>query len=190
MRRRQPFFALAAFGMVLIMLCWWIYFLRMREMLGKRVDKVEMRVGGLKGWADQIKKVRSDSQMVQSRADALTSVIGLRTIWLETLEAIHGAMLEGMWLTGLQPVIEKGRVTKIDISARGFLDQFTDRPDATATEQFTARLRALECFTDETTIIRELGGGTDDFAREFTIQAPLSVPINLEHAAPTPSGGQ
>ena len=190
MRRRQPFFALAAFGMVLIMLCWWIYFLRMREMLGKRVDKVEMRVGGLKGWADQIKKVRSDSQMVQSRADALTSVIGLRTIWLETLEAIHGAMLEGMWLTGLQPVIEKGRVTKIDISARGFLDQFTDRPDATATEQFTARLRALECFTDETTIIRELGGGTDDFAREFTIQAPLSVPINLEHAAPTPAGGQ
>jgi type IV pilus assembly protein PilM len=181
LRRRQPFFAMAALGVVLIMLCWWVYFLRMREMLGTRVEKVEARVGGLNSWAGQLQNVRADSQIVQARADKLTAVITLRTAWLETLNDIHGAMLEGMWLTGLEPVIQEGRVTHVDILARGFLDKLKDRPDATATEQFAARLGALDRFGDETMIIREPVVGSEAFAREFTIRAPLSEPIHLVH---------
>ncbi|MDP6491170.1 MAG: type IV pilus assembly protein PilM [Kiritimatiellia bacterium] len=180
MRRRQPFFAMAALGVVLIMLCWWVYFLRMREMLGERVTKVEARVGGLSAQAGKLQKVRKESAAVQAEADQLTSVIRLRTAWLDILESVRGVMLDGMWLTGWAPVIEDGRVTAVGISARGFMDQLKDLPDATATEQFAARLRALECFTEATKITRERGGGSDDFAREFTVEAPLAEPIVLD----------
>ena len=191
MRRRQPFFAMAALGVVLIMLCWWIYFLRMREMLGVRVEKVEDRVGGLNAQAGRLQKVNNESLGVQAKADTLTSVIRLRTAWLDMLEAVRGAMLDGMWLTGLETVIEGGNVTAVSISARGFLDQLKDLSDATATEQFATRLGALECFTEETKITREPVVGSDDFAREFTIQAPLSEPIVLDPVEKkTPPGGR
>ncbi len=180
MRRRQPFFVMAALGVVLIMLCWWVYFLRRQEMLGERVAKVEARVGGLSAQVGKLQQVRTESAAVQAEADQLTSVIRLRTAWLDMLEAVRGVMLDGMWLTGWSPVIKDGRITAVSISARGFLDQLKDLPDATATEQFAARLRALECFTEETKITREPVVGSDDFAREFTIQAPLAEPIVLD----------
>jgi type IV pilus assembly protein PilM len=190
MRRRQPFFAAAAFGVVLIMLCWWVYFLRMREMLGVRVEKVDSRVGGLNTQAGRLQKVRKDSDGVQAKADTLTSVIRMRTAWLDLLEAVRGAMLEGMWLTGLDPVIEKGQITAVSISARGFVDQLKDQPDQTATELFAARLGQLECFTEETKITRELAVNAGDFAREFTVQAPLSEAIVLDPVEETPPGGR
>jgi hypothetical protein len=163
----------------------------MREMLGERVTKVEARVGGLSAQAGKLKKVREESAGVQAQADRLTSVIRLRTAWLGMLEAVRGVMLDGMWLTGWSPVIEDGRVTAVTVSARGFLDKLKDLPDATATEQFAARLRALECFTDATRITREPVVGSDDFAREVTIRAPLVEPIVLDPVkSETPPGGR
>ncbi len=190
MRRRQPFFAMAALGMVLVMLCWWIYFLRMREMLGERVTKVEERVGGLNVQAGRLQGVRKASEGVQAKADTLASVIRMRTVWLDMLEAVRGAMLDGMWLTRWEPVIEDGKITAVSISARGFLDQLKDLADATATEQFAARLGQLGCFTEETKITFEPVVGSDDFAREFTVQAPLSEPIVLDPVKQAPSGGK
>jgi len=190
MRRRQPFFAMAALGVVLIMLCWWIYFLRMREMLGVRIEKVEDRVGGLNVQAGRLQKVRAATDGVQAKADTLASVVRLRTAWLDMLEAVRGAMLDGMWLTGWDPVIENGKITAVSISARGFLDQLKDMADATATEQFAARLGQLECFTEETKITFEPVVGSDDFAREFTIQAPLSEPIVLDPVKKASPGGK
>ncbi|NQU39676.1 MAG: type IV pilus assembly protein PilM [Lentisphaerae bacterium] len=180
LRRRQPFFAMTALGIVLIMLCWWVYFLRMREMLGARVDKVEARVGGLDGWAGKLKTARGKNDIIQAKADQLTSVTRARTTWLEMVSAVQGAMLDGTWLTALVPVIEEARVTHVDISVRGFLDKLKDRPDATATEQFAARLRELACFTDETKITSEPLVDSGDFARVFTIRAALAEPVNLE----------
>lgn len=190
MRRRQPFFAMAALGVVLIMLCWWVYFLRMREMLGARVEKVEARVGGLSAQAGKLETVRRKSLTMQAKADDLTAVIRLRTRWLDTLAAVRGVMLEGMWLTAWEPVIDDGRITAGRISARGFLDLLKDRPDATATEQFAARLRELDAFTQETQITREPVVSSDDFAREFTIEAPLADPIVLDPEEEAPAAGR
>ncbi len=191
LRRRQPFFAMAALGVVLIMLCWWIYFLRMRKMLGERITKVEERVGGLNAQADKLQKVRKATDGVYAKADTLASVVRLRTAWLDMLVAVRGTMLEGMWLTGWDPVIEDGKITAVSISARGFLDQLKDLSDATATEQFAARLGQLDCFTDEAKITYEPVVGSDDFAREFTIQAPLCDPIVLDPVQKSaPPGGR
>ncbi len=190
LRRRQPFFAMAALGVVLIMLCWWIYFLRMREMLGERVMKVKKRVAGLNVQAGRLQKVGQATGGVQSKANELATVVRMRTAWLDMLDAVRGAMLDGMWLTGWEPVIEGGKITAVSISARGFLDQLKDQADATATEQFAARLGQLACFTEETKITFEPVVGSDDFAREFTVQAPLSDPIVLDPVKQAPPGGR
>jgi hypothetical protein len=87
-------------------------------------------------------------------------------------------------------VVEAGRITAVKISARGFLDQLKDQADATATEQFAARLADLDCFTDETKITFEPVVGSDDFAREFTVQAPLSEPVVLDPVTEAPPGGR
>ena len=185
MRGRQPFFALSVVGLVLIMLCWWGYFLRMRDMLGERMERVQERIGGLNVQATQLQKVRTNRNRVQARADVLSDVVRFRTRWLEVMDAIHASLSEGMWLTGVRPVIENEEVTHLDISGRGFLDKLVDLPEATAIEQFSQRLTALQLFTEETRIVREPVVGTDAFAREFTIRAELAEAIPLNPPALT-----
>jgi type IV pilus assembly protein PilM len=179
LRRRQPFFALSALGLVLVMLCWWVYFLRMREMLSTRVATVESRVSGLDSRATGLKKVHAEAAAVAARADALARVAGLRARWVELFGALHDTLIDGMWLTAIVPVIEEDRIVALDISGRGFLDKFTDSAEATATEQYVQRLKALAPFGDDTRITREPVVASDDYAREFTVRAALKAPLPL-----------
>ena len=146
---------------------------------------MQERIGGLNVQATQLQKVRTNRNRVQARADVLSDVVRFRTRWLEVMDAIHASLSEGMWLTGVRTVIENEEVTHLDISGRGFLDKLVDLPEATAIEQFSQRLTALQLFTEETRIVREPVVGTDAFAREFTIRAELAEAIPLNPPALT-----
>jgi type IV pilus assembly protein PilM len=176
-RRRQPFFALAAAGLVLILLCWWIYFYRMEGVLGARMASVETRIQRLDLVKKQLDTVRLQTQRVNTRAESLVRLVDARTRWVVLLNAVHAQLAEGMWLTDVSPVGENGRIAEIHVSGRGFVDKVADAPDKTAIEMLRDRLIATPFFSETTRIVKQPVVGTDAYAREFTIALVLQEAI-------------
>lgn len=182
-RKRQPFFAMSAVGLVLIMLCWWVYFQHMTtKVVGTRARDVEESTEELKAQWSRIATVLQEKKTAQTRADQLRQVVGWRTQWPEMIQAIHGCMLEGMWLRRLHPVTVGGKIVYIEIEGRGFLDKMKDSAEETALEQFVGRLRASPYFKDDekqTKIMVEPLLRPGDYARDFTIRVALERPIGV-----------
>jgi type IV pilus assembly protein PilM len=188
LQKRQPFFALAAVGLALVMLCWWMYFYRMRVMLGTRVQQVEARIADLTGLSSRLQDAIRHREAEQHKVDLLLGVAESRTQWIRTIEAVHDCLLEGMWLTRIEPVDAatdaSGVITHIDIAGIGFDDRLQQvaRPDATAIEVFRDKLRATDTFTDETEITMQ-PPTAGAFKHEFTIRLALREPIRTEPGA-------
>ncbi|MBN1558557.1 MAG: type IV pilus assembly protein PilM [Lentisphaerae bacterium] len=180
LRRRQPFFALAALGLVLILLCWWVYFYRMRETLAVRVVNVEQRIDRLDAVNSQLEAVRRLQRAAGRRAGAVVDLIALRTRWIEMLNAIHDRLADGMWLSEVKPVVTDGVVAGILISGQGFVDRLEGAGEASAIEAFRNRLVEAPFFTEETRITRQPVAGTEAFAREFTIELALKEGLRVE----------
>lgn len=178
MRKRLPFFAVSAVGLVLIMLCWWIYFYKMGGMLSARVETVQTEDSRFSGIKNNLSQVLNKKDKALSRLGDLSNVVNSRTDWIEIFSEIHSCMDEGMWLTELVPVTKKGKTTHIEITMRGFADKLVDDASGTATEHFRDNLRNSEYFTDKTDIIREWVVEKDDYLRTFAISAALTSPID------------
>ncbi|MBC8453726.1 type IV pilus assembly protein PilM [PVC group bacterium] len=178
MRKRLPFFAVSAVGLVLIMLCWWIYFHKMGGMLSARVEAVQTEDSRFSGIKNNLSQVLNKKDKALSRLGDLSNVVNSRTDWIEIFSEIHSCMDEGMWLTELVPVTKKGKTTHIEITMWGFADKLVDDASGTATEHFRDNLRNSEYFTDKTDIIREWVVEKDDYLRTFAISAALTSPID------------
>lgn len=182
-RRRQPFFAIAALGVVLVMLCWWVYFYRMGSMLEERVGTVGEKVATFKRLASQLDRVRDQRQAAVDRVSTLAALTHDRTSWLVLLDTVHRCMEKGMWIVDLRPVSAGPRINAIEITVQGFSDRLVDTEAGTATERFRDRLRATDAFGDKTQIMREMAVGSGDYLRKFTLQLELAEPITMQQEA-------
>jgi hypothetical protein len=180
MRKRQPFFALAIAGVVLIMLCWWMYYQRIRDMMDGQTRMVEQKKGTLERDQGLLRAAQKEKAEAQKRVETLLGAIGRRTEWIEIIDEIHTCMLDGMWLKSLQPVVRENQITQIEIQGMGFDDKLkaADRPDATAVEVFRDALRKRPPFTAETEI-KTVSPLLVSSAREFTLRIALRKPIPL-----------
>jgi len=178
LRKRQPFFAVSAASLVLIMLCWWIYFHKMGGMLADRVETVSTEVGRFAGVKGDLARVSKERNNAVSRLTDISDVVNSRTQWIEIIGEIHACMEEGMWLTSLDPVSNGGKTTHVEITMRGFVDKLVDDASGTATEHFRDKLRESECFTEKTDIVREWVVEKGDYLRIFAISICLASPID------------
>jgi len=176
-RRRQPFFALTAVGVTCILLCWWFYFQRMRQVMGTQVESVNGRIERIDLYARRMKAVRKQEGTAALKVGQMAGVVLLRTQWIQILEAVRSCLVEGMWLMSLRPAVEGGRITAVEISGRGFVDKLVDSPEASAIEAFRDRLIETAVFSPATSITRLHLVSSGDFARDFTISAALQDPI-------------
>ncbi len=175
-RRRMPFFAMTVAGVVLTMLCWWVYFHRMGAMLEKQVSDVSGEIARFKKVEKKLKSATKKYTDSGEKLDKIAGVVGIRTRWSELISAVHECMQEGMWVVALEP---KGSATKIDsinLTVQGFSDRLEDNSEGTSTERFRDRLRATDLFSDESDIIsdREV---VESSLRRFTIKLELEKPI-------------
>lgn len=182
LRRRQPFFALSAIGLVLIMLCWWVYVHRMRDKVETQTRDLDGKIQELTELSSRVQSAKAEQAKAQQRANELLEVVALRTQWLEMIEAIHSCMLEGVSLKSLHPVVENGQITKIVIEGAGFKDKLDRAKTAESTpiEVIRDRLRGSDLFTDATAITAEPDPGPGAFAREFAISIGLEKPIKVQ----------
>jgi len=177
-RKRQPFFALAAAGLILIMASIWGYYREMRIIRRPQLEEVKARIAKLERDQAALQSQIDARNEVQKKVEQVAALIAAKTRWVEILGALHDCLLEGMWLTAVKPVVGADRVTRaLEISGMGFQDRLNpiDTPEATALEIFRDRLRSSPYFTEETEIKRISAGGA--YAREFMILAVLREPI-------------
>ncbi|MDI6773791.1 MAG: type IV pilus assembly protein PilM [Verrucomicrobiota bacterium] len=177
LRRRQPFFILAGVGLILTMLCWWVYFHRMRAMLETRLETAGKRIADFRKIEGRLKSVQQEKQAVQKDLDEIALVIGTRTQWLQMIDAIHACLLDGMWLNSIRPLAPAGdRVEGVEIVGRGFDDKLklAATVDKTPIVVYRDRLRESGLFSDKTELERQL---LIDSTWEFTIRARLNKPI-------------
>ncbi len=177
-RRRLPFFALSAVGVVLTMLCLWGYFYRMGAMYESRGDKIKSEVSTLDNLKKRLLLVSKKQHESEQRLNQITQLIQVRTAWSEVLAAVQSCMQDGMWIVNISPRISGGVIKKIDITVQGFSDSMVDTDKKTASEAFRDRLRALPIFTKKTGIIRE--GVVDSYLRVFRVRLELERPLSVK----------
>jgi type IV pilus assembly protein PilM len=172
-RRRQPFFAMAAAGIVLIILCGWIYVKRLQELHGSMKEMVDDRILKLDDVASRQRSVHEQRLKAERDNESLYRLVRMRTRWAEILEEFHSCMLDGMWLTAIKPVVTGGRIVQIEISGRGFMDKLGIHGDMSSIEDFRNRLHALNRFSK-----LEITKQSEDFStRLFTLTAELKEPV-------------
>jgi type IV pilus assembly protein PilM len=178
-RRRQPFFAMSAAGVVLVMLCWWVYFHRMGIMFTDRVTAVSTEVKAFKQLTTELKRVEGHRQAATERLDQIAGVIAVRARWSEILSAVQGCMQEGTWVVGLTPRGSGATIKEVALTVQGFSDRLEDTTEGTATERFRDRLRATEQFGDKSEIASEMAVGSG-YLRKFTINLELDPPLSTK----------
>ena len=177
-RRRQPFFAMSVVGIVLAMLCWWVYFHRMGSMLSDRAASVGKEAKAFEVLSTELKRASAERKTSLSRLESVTGVVGLQSRWGEILDAVHGCMQEGMWVVGLKSSGGGSEISRLALTVQAFSDRLKDTDDGTATERFRDRLRATSQFSEKTDIASEMAVGSGDYLRKFTINLQLEKPLS------------
>ena len=104
---------------------------------------VDGRTAELQTVQTRLNAVIGAKRAARVRVDDIANVIARRTEWIRLLEAVHGCLLDGMWLTALDPVVTtNGTAVTVTVSGRGFEDKLSqyDTQAATPIEQFRDRL--------------------------------------------------
>ncbi len=196
-RRKQPMLLMAAYGLVLVMVVWCGYFLRLAQLNEQRLDRVRESLGVLQGMEARIRQPEQQLQQVLGDIETLHGLIGDRTRWTQVLDEIHGLLPDGVWLTRISPVTPSppaaatvraraaqseeaaqppSAIERIEISGLGYIDKI---PSARPIQDFRTALRNSELFTDETDITWSPLPAANTYVREFRMELVLEAPIKL-----------
>lgn len=177
-RRRQPYFAMAAVGIVMIILCGWFYVKRLQELHGSMKEMVDSQIQRLDGVANRQRSVHGTRLAAERENEVLYRLVETRTRWAEILDEFRSCNLDGMWMMAIRPVVVNGRIVSIEVSGRGFVDKLDVHAKSLATEisaveDFRNRLRVLKRFSKV-----EVTKQSEDFStRLFTLVAELKEPV-------------
>jgi len=164
--RRLPFFGVAAFGLVLIMLIWWIYFHRVSTNYVQRLETVQASVASLDTSAQAIDGIARQKKEVYDKAESLVSLVRQRTQWLEMFDTLHAHLLEGMWINYIGWTPRPTGGAYLEIRGRAF----SDKVKLEAISEFAASLKGQGYFSDEVQVRRVRPVQGTDFLNEFTIE--------------------
>ncbi len=121
---------------------------------------------------------------IEKDIDSYVKLINRRGVALRRIDSLRAAMLDGMWLVAAEPARDgSGRVTKLVIHCRGFVDKLRKAEEAsgsnkTAVEIFRDRLAAQPAFTNDAqaigiTLQTDMAGLAAK-VKEFTLHVPLA----------------
>jgi len=191
-RKKQPMFILAAIGLILVLVVWCGYFVRMASLAQQRLDKIKVRVGQLESVDGRLKGEEKEVADLQGKTEKLLGLAGKRTQWVKVLDQINTCLPNGMWLTSVKAVagapaaaVPPGApaapqapaqgVTKVEISGLGYRDKVT----SANIRDFRDKLRAASLFAPDTDIIWQPAPGQDDYVIQFKILISLKAALDV-----------
>ncbi len=184
--RRLPFLGLAAVGLAMIMMVFWVYTLRMRSAKEERRRKTEAMVAALAAPNVRLSAIQREQEAVLAQAADLAGLVRSRTRWAEIIGDIRDRLPAGAWLTALRPVVAETpageaavAAERIEIHGRAFSDKVSHEK----VSELAQALKSCRHFADaaEIKLIRPVKG--TDYAMEFILEAPLRATGAGEPAA-------
>jgi type IV pilus assembly protein PilM len=184
LKKRVPFFALAAVGILLCLGIWAMYARQVEEIYRAQSEEVNRKLEVRKADQARLLKAEKAEETVERKADALRGVLTERTAWLKRVDAVRASLFDGVWLTALEPIKDSsGTVTGLRIVGRGWADKFKAVEEkekaagrnATALEVLRDRLRLQSVFGKGDKDIKIVGQkDIEAYLIEFTIEATLA----------------
>ena len=100
-RRRLPFFAIAAAGLVFIMGIWLVYVGRMGALYEQQAQKIQERITAYEQLKSDFDKADKAAIAAEARAAAYRGLLEGRQTWMRMLVAVNKAIPDGLWVTSL-----------------------------------------------------------------------------------------
>jgi type IV pilus assembly protein PilM len=188
-RKKQPILIGAAFCLVLVLLVWCGYFIKMTALAREQLTRVQSKVGELEAVERPLRDLERRIGALNDKVGQLQDVVGKRTQWLRVLGEIQESLPADLFLTQVTPIREEavetrgavpsetvGAVIRIEISGMGYLDKITS---ATPIREFRDKLRTSASFGETTDITWLPTPGPDQYVREFKIVIVLKKPITV-----------
>jgi type IV pilus assembly protein PilM len=179
-RKRLPFLGLTVVGLTLILLVFGMFLHQMRSMAAVRLGMVQARVEALETPNTVLGELATKKGAFLEKVDTLTDLIGQRTRWLTMINDLHSRLIEGMWLTSVQPDVENG-TPGLRLVIEGM--SFSDKVSHQAITDFAVALKGMGYFSDEVQIKKIKPVSGTDYVNEFTI----SIVARDRPAAPLPA---
>ncbi len=192
-QRKQPVFISASVCLVLILLVWCGYFVRMATLGAARLGKIQQRVAQLEQVEARLAEAERQFGDVSKKVERVTGLIRTRASWLRIVDEIYAQLLPGMWLTELKPVFGKGVAPEgapsaearsdsgpleaVEIAGMGYRDK---HPSTDVVKELRVRLQKSDLFaSDGTEITWQPTPAPDDFAIQFRLRVALKEPVDL-----------
>ncbi len=185
-RKKQPWFVLAAIGLVFILAVWCAYFIKMTGLAQERLDKVQVIVNDLSGVEVGLRDLETQVSDVRGKSEKLLLLGDKRSSWLHVLDEIHACLPAGVWLTAVSPAaadpsaVPEGQpapagVRYGEIAGLGYVDKVTSE----SILDFRDRLRQSPGFGPETEITWQPAPAPEDCVLQFKIRVALKNPLNV-----------
>ena len=160
-RRRIPFFAVSMAAILLAIFARAYHGRLQLKSFQRQQVGVDARLARLQTGREALQRETAAYERIQAELNVYRTLIDQRTLLARRLVGLSDAVLDGMWLTSIEPVANSaGIVASLRISGRGFSDRLmaleqAGGKKATAVEMFRDRLRAQPIFTDDVVIRQE-----------------------------------
>jgi len=162
------------------MMVWFLYF-RNDQRTAEEVNKfVQGRVSTLRNAENELAKTRTQRAAVQAQAEDLRRLIARRTDGVRILNGIRDSLVEGMWLTHVEPMRDAaGQVVRVKLMGYGFKDRLVlavkeAGGKGTPGELLRDRLQNHREVFGEVTIQNDRDSVKEQYLREFTVEAALA----------------
>lgn len=172
LQARMPFFVAAAAALFLTVACWWGFTWRLRSITEASLADITNRLTIISGDNDKLDAIKERERTIRAKADQLMHLVQLRTRWIEMMGDVRSCLLDGMWVTSLEPVVEPetGAVARFTIKGMGFLDKVKDE---LAIGEFAKAVGNTRYFTATSKVEQT---NAREFVLEFTVTANLKEP--------------
>jgi len=102
--QRRPFLLMAGTCLVLGLLGWAFYFLRVTQVKTRVADTLQVEVDRMRGLENRIASLRKENAALDAETTPLLSAINDRGVWLRILDDLNARLpKENIWITELAP---------------------------------------------------------------------------------------
>ena len=183
-RRRIPFLVVGAMSTLVAVALLGLSAHSQLELFQKQCNDAKKEWKSYDAPRQEVKAEVSMVAEVERDLNLYAQVVRQRTVILQRMDALRAALLDGMWLISVEPVRENenGPVTKLSVTARGFVDKLEDAEKSagkgTAVEIFRDRLARQPAFTNDVGEIKIMtqsdAAGLTAKVKEFKLQIGLA----------------
>lgn len=178
MKRRVPFLALAAVGVLMSMGIWGLYEQQMQKLYQRQQEQVADKLLQMQGEKKKLDAALKSRDAVKAKADEIRGVMASRSVWLKRIAAIKSCVADlfkqqeasarnGIWLVEISPFKTAEGQTGIHIAGRGWTDLLhqIERKSAeaggvskTAIEQLRDELKQKPFFGEGVPVVAQIKG--------------------------------